>query len=146
MNRNPQISGGPDRIIADRSDECQFFPGSVTCTLKEYFTSFLQVKEKIQQEKAAKAEESMKTALDENDLEHVAGGTGKNAGCDSTYTEDEWCWFSDSCSLLISDYDDECGAASNAGIDVFDEEEFSADQILRGEHYGAGREEDPGFF
>ena len=57
-------------------------------------------------EQAQKAQ-SEKIGLDDADLEHVAGGV-KMPNCASTYESDgEWCWFSDSCSYVISYYDTE---------------------------------------
>ena len=47
-----------------------------------------------------------KIALNEENLENVAGG-GVYETCASTYTPDEWCWFSDSCDVLISSYSDD---------------------------------------
>ena len=63
---------------------------------------------KEQQEKTAKAEENVKQALDDSALEMVAGGTpgdGTGDGCDETYVPGEWCWFNDSCDIIINGYD-----------------------------------------
>lgn len=46
---------------------------------------------------------SDKVSLDDADLENVAGGA--NEGCDDTHVPGEWCWFTDSCSYVISYYD-----------------------------------------
>ena len=46
--------------------------------------------------------ESDKVALDVDDLENVAGGA--NDGCDDTHVPGEWCWFTDSCSYIITYY------------------------------------------
>ena len=46
----------------------------------------------------------LKEALDEAALDNVAGGE-KLDGCESTADSGEWCWFSDSCSLVINYYD-----------------------------------------
>ena len=59
--------------------------------------------EQIYRMTAAKAADSVKTALDEDALDHVAGGKLDN--CDSTAEPGEWCWFSDSCSFIINGYD-----------------------------------------
>ena len=48
----------------------------------------------------------LKEALDEAALDNVAGGE-KLDGCESTADSGEWCWFSDSCSYVISYYDTE---------------------------------------
>ena len=48
---------------------------------------------------------SDKVSLDDADLESVAGGA--NEGCEDTHTPGEWCWFTDSCSVIISYYGDE---------------------------------------
>ena len=72
---------------------------------KETIAAFLKGKEENQQQATAKAEGAVKAALNEDDLENVAGG-GKDERCDSTFDRGEWCWFSDSCSYVISYYDD----------------------------------------
>lgn len=55
-------------------------------------------------EQAQKAQ-SDKVSLDDVALEHVTGGV-QMPDCASTYESDgEWCWFSDSCSYIISYYD-----------------------------------------
>jgi len=59
--------------------------------------------EQIYQMMAAKAADGVKTALDEDALDHVAGGKLEN--CDSTAEPGEWCWFSDACSYIINGYD-----------------------------------------
>lgn len=114
---------------------------------REDVTAFLKAKEKVQREKAAKAEEKVKEALDEDALDAVAGGQ-KIDGCESTADIGEWCWFSDSCSVLINDYYiPYSDGKSEASDDLFEDEEqeFDVDQILKGEHFGAGRD-DPGYF
>ena len=50
--------------------------------------------------------QSDKVSLDDADLENVAGGVG-DPRCSETFDEGEWCWFSDSCSVVISYYDDQ---------------------------------------
>ncbi len=107
---------------------------------REDMTAFLKAKEQAQREKAAKAEEKVKEALDEDALENVAGGQ-KIGGCESTADIGEWCWFSDSCAVLINDYNYVNDVKSEASDDLFedDEQEFNVDQILNGEHFGAGR-------
>ena len=50
-----------------------------------------------------------KISLEDGDLDRVAGGGDGDTHpdlCDSTLTEGEWCWFSDSCSVIITDYSD----------------------------------------
>lgn len=71
---------------------------------KETIAEFLKTKEKNQQQATAAAEGAVKAALSEDDLDNVAGG-GANEQCASTYDEGEWCWFSDSCSYVVSYYD-----------------------------------------
>ena len=107
---------------------------------REDLLSFLKAKEKTQMEKAAKAEESVKEALDEDALDAVAGGQ-KISGCESTADIGEWCWFSDSCAVLINDYSYYADVKSEASDDLFEdeEEEFDVDQILHGDHFGAGQ-------
>ena len=117
----------------------------------EDILSFLQIKEKIQLEKAAKVEEIVKEALDEEALENVFGGADS---CADTYSEGEWCWFTDSCSMLICGYDAADRVAGSAGSGFsrgsfvciaadLDEMEFSVDQIIAGEHFDAGYEFNP---
>ena len=58
----------------------------------------------------------MKEALDEADLDQVAGG--ELYECDSTYRlEGEWCWFSDSCDIVVLSYDDEKKREADAWVD-----------------------------
>ena len=54
----------------------------------------------MEQKQKAQAD---KVALDAGDLDNVAGGA--NPGCDDTHSPGEWCWFTDSCSFVISYYD-----------------------------------------
>ena len=53
----------------------------------------------------AQKTQSEKVTLDMDDLANVAGGADER--CDSTFDKGEWCWFSDSCSYLISFYPDQ---------------------------------------
>ena len=46
--------------------------------------------------------QSDKVSLDADDLENVAGGA--NEGCNDTHHDGEWCWFTDSCSYIITYY------------------------------------------
>ena len=46
--------------------------------------------------------QSDKVSLDADDLENVAGGA--NEGCNDTHSDGEWCWFTDSCSYIITYY------------------------------------------
>ena len=50
-----------------------------------------------------------KISLEDGDLDKVAGGADGDTHpdmYDSSFSEGEWCWFSDSCSYVISDYSD----------------------------------------
>ena len=60
------------------------------------------LKAAAEEQKARTAEAAQKVALDSSDQEQVAGGQYLN--CSSTHEDNEWCWFSDSCDLIISDY------------------------------------------
>ena len=82
---------------------------------RETIQALLEEKEKLQQAITAEAENVVKEALDENDLETVAGGA--NPGCDDTHTDGEWCWFTDSCSYLITFYD----GTSNQAMPITEE-------------------------
>ena len=79
---------------------------------REDVTALLKANEKAHREKAAKAEEKVKEALDESALDAVAGGQ-KIDGCESTADLGEWCWFSDSCDFLINGYDSSSGGAGS---------------------------------
>ena len=71
---------------------------------REQILGFLKAKEDFQQTLTAKAEEQVeKAALSEENLEAVAGGVG-DPRCESTFDKGEWCWFSDSCSVIITGY------------------------------------------
>ena len=100
------------------------------CVSKETIQEFLKNKESRQQEVTAKAEGLVKAALGEDDLESVAGG-GQDERCSSTFDKGEWCWFSDSCSYVISYYDDIPDSTlprdTNATVDLQAGEEFVMD-------------------
>ena len=69
--------------------------------------NLLKAKEKVQQSLTEKAAGLVKKALDDDQLTGVAGGAeleGKQATCESTFIPGEWCWASDSCSVIITDY------------------------------------------
>ncbi len=68
---------------------------------KESVAQFLAVKENVQKAVSAKAEADVKEVLDEDSLEAVSGG---GDGCSSTFEPHEWCWFSDSCGVVINYY------------------------------------------
>ncbi len=57
---------------------------------------------KERREKSEKAAEQVK--IDTEELEKVSGGGDAGLICQSTYVEDEWCWFSDSCITVIHYY------------------------------------------
>ena len=66
--------------------------------------AYLKGRQVLQQKLTENAEKSVKEALGDEALEAVAGG-GELA-CESTYDHNgEWCWASDSCSLVINYYD-----------------------------------------
>ena len=51
-----------------------------------------------------------KIHLNDEALEDVAGGEQGDYhpwSCDESYTEGEWCWFTDSCTVVISFYSDD---------------------------------------
>ena len=62
--------------------------------------------EQAQQARTGAAAEAVeKASLTEGDLDRVAGGNSHPTVCEDSFTEGEWCWFTDSCSFLInSDY------------------------------------------
>ena len=75
-------------------------------------------------------EKTDKVAMEDADLESVAGG-GQDERCSSTFDRGEWCWFSDSCSYVISYYDDIPDSTlprdTNATVDLQAGEEFLMD-------------------
>ena len=75
---------------------------------KAELVKFLEAEEKYSKEKAAKAEQTVKEALNEDELETVAGG-----GCADTFAPGEWCFFTDSCSVVINYYTDKDAANYN---------------------------------
>ena len=73
---------------------------------KETIQSLLEGKERIQKENTEKAENTVKEALSDSDLDSVAGGVVYN-NCESEATSTDWCWFSDACDLAWNWYGDE---------------------------------------
>ncbi len=71
---------------------------------EEVLQVVVELAKKQRAKTAATAETVKKAELGEEDLEHVAGGTDP---CEDTYESGEWCWFSDSCSLVITGYEAE---------------------------------------
>ena len=71
------------------------------------------------EQKAASDSVAEKVSLEEEELEKVAGGAG--VGCKDTYEEGEWCWYSDSCSLIITSYDDASSPADDDDDDYIGE-------------------------
>ena len=72
---------------------------------KETIQQILDKKQEIQKAQTAKAENAVKEALNDTALDNVAGGA--DGGCSSTAEPGEWCWFSDSCSVVINSYADQ---------------------------------------
>ena len=120
-------------IPADREKAADCYvilAGKLGYTLtKEEILAAAQEMSKAQREKTGRAMEKM--PLDDEDLANVAGGVQEPGydGCDSTYHDDEWCWISDSCQVLISFYEDEFFFVEKE-FDLRDEKEFSPDEIL----------------
>ena len=75
---------------------------------KEEVLTFLKDEEEQVRSKTEKAVDMVKLSAEQ--LDHVAGGDGgyvkDHPECDTTYSDHEWCWFSDNCSVIISYYDD----------------------------------------
>lgn len=69
-----------------------------------YDLSFKEILQGLKSFEKAQKDKSDKVVLDAEDLENVSGGA--NPGCDDTHNQGEWCWFTDSCSYLITYYDD----------------------------------------
>ena len=58
------------------------------------------LKDLMREQKNKTEEVSERVSLSEEELNNVAGGSG----CESTYEDGEWCWFSDKCDLVITGY------------------------------------------
>ena len=71
---------------------------------KKDLLNCLKAKEQAHQAVAAKAEHAVKEALDETDLDAVAGGAVTD--CEDTFSPGEWCFVTDSCAYVITYYDD----------------------------------------
>ena len=68
---------------------------------------------KEQQARTAKAESEVeKAVLSEENLENIAGGKFEGI-CASSYEPNEWCWFSDSCSVVINGYEEKTVPTDN---------------------------------
>ena len=87
---------------------------------RENILEFVRQKEKLQLAASAKAEASVKEALDEAVLDSVAGGAA-DTQCQDSFDAGEWCWFTDSCAVLITSYEgnyastnDQYGCSSEA--------------------------------
>ena len=80
---------------------------------KDQVLQFLKEEQERVRKLTEKAEEQIgKMPLAEESLDHVAGGAGGDHNeCESTFVDNEWCWISDACSLIISSYDKPSGAA-----------------------------------
>ena len=71
---------------------------------REEMMEFVQAREKDQQAETARAQSAVKTAVEEEELDRVAGGLGDNLICMDTFSPHEWCWANDSCTYLINIY------------------------------------------
>lgn len=102
---------------------------------KESLAGFLEAEEKQMRKITADAENSVEEALNETELDTVAGGAGPekaNDICESTFLPHEWCWISDSCAYIINGYsltvdhgDDLLGCTDSVlAPDPFDEKGF----------------------
>ena len=103
---------------------------------KEEILAAAQEMSKAQQQKTARAMD--KIALENADLDKVAGGDAGNPACGSTYTDGEWCWFSDSCSVVIDYYIEGTPSLEPNAPNIPDlpisEHEFNFDDIMNGSH------------
>ena len=70
--------------------------------------AFVHAKENMQKAQTEKANQTVKEALGDHDLDQVAGG-GANGGaliyCKDTFEQGENCWFADDCNMIINDYE-----------------------------------------
>ena len=104
---------------------------------KEEVLTFLKDEEEKTRSQTEKADEAVK--LSTEDLNQVAGGASgyvkDHPECDTTYTDHEWCWASDFCSVIINYYDAPDGSlnnlpdncANNSYGDKMNEEIFTPD-------------------
>ena len=81
---------------------------------EEKILAFLKEEQELVRSRTEKAAEQVeKTALSEEALEEVAGGDGgyvkDHPECDTTFSDNEWCWISDNCSLVITYYNEPKG-------------------------------------
>ena len=72
---------------------------------REEMMAFVHVKENMQKAQTEKANQTVKEALGDHDLDQVAGG-GANGGalicCKDTFEQGENCWFADDCNMSIN--------------------------------------------
>lgn len=70
--------------------------------------AFVHAKENMQKAQTEKANQTVKEALGDHDLDQVAGG-GANGGaliyCKDTFEQGENCWFADDCNMIINNYE-----------------------------------------
>ena len=75
---------------------------------REEMMAFVHAKENMQKAQTEKANQTVKEALGDHDLDQVAGG-GANGGaliyCKDTFEQGENCWFADDCNMIINDYE-----------------------------------------
>ena len=100
--RTMEIPADPDKA----ADCYVSLAGKLGYTLtKEEILAAAHEMLKAQQQKTDRDAE--KFSLSEDDLDNVAGGLDDpgHSGCASTWNDDEWCWVTDSCSVVINYYD-----------------------------------------
>ena len=99
---------------------------------RENIIEFVRQKEKLQLATSAKAETSLKEALDEAVLDSVSGGTVETQ-CQDTFNAGEWCWFTDFCAVLISSYEGNYASANDRFDCSSEAESLSQRDVLAGE-------------
>ena len=88
-----------------------------------------EIKSGLKAMESSRKAQSDKVSLDAEDLENVAGGA--NLGCSDTHSPGEWCWFSDSCSVIINFYEGDSNDPFK-GMNMNDE--YEVEEILDGDH------------
>ena len=109
MKTNPKAKQMIENLVVPRNDK-QAIEGyySVAKALNysfspEELTEGLIDVAKEKKEKTKEAANQVKQSVSEEDLDQVAGG--QLLSCESTADPGEWCWLSDYCDVIVTDYD-----------------------------------------
>ncbi len=102
-------------------------------TGKDILKTLLEM-EQAQRALTDKANDAVvKIPLGDDALDHVFGGYNPYPiDCESTYTDGEWCWVSDSCKVIIMDY----SVDEDDVLDIPDFEQNGSDMDIWKSLYG----------